>query len=435
VRTEGKSSLKREPLKDAVAAWRTGVRAVSPEGAVRAWLRVHPSFDPSAANTLTVATGKAAAGMARALGPRGRGFVLVPMGTDPGALAPGWTVLHGEHPIPGRNSFESTRRILREVAKLSAGDRLLYLISGGTSALFEMPLDTLDQTAVTTAYRVLLGSGADIGDMNVVRRALSASKGGGLLRVAHPASVTTLAVSDVAADDPVTIGSGPTVLAADRRGQAFEILERYHLLDVMPPSVVAACRDRESSGADQAGGGVIPASFDVILSVASAEEAAKSHLTRAGYEVVDAPFARLSGDAAEAARRIATAMLAMRGRGRDRAYVVGGETTVRLPAAIGTGGRNQHLAALLACELEGKRGLACMVGGTDGRDGNSDAAGALVHGGTAAIARRRGVELDRAIQRFDSGTALRAAGAAVRIGASGTNVGDLLVATASAHAE
>ena len=166
----------------------------------------------------------------------------------------------------------------------------------------------------------------------------------------------------------------------------------------------------------------------MIVSASEVEDAAEDRLEELGYAVIDAPMSRLTGDATAAAWALLPVLDAGRG-GSRRAFVLSGETTVRLPTVHGRGGRNQHIACLLAGGLAGYDGFACMVGGTDGRDGNSDAAGGLVDGTTAERAAAAGRDLRDAVERFDTAAALAAAGDAVVTGPTGTNVGDLLVAT------
>jgi len=177
-----------------------------------------------------------------------------------------------------------------------------------------------------------------------------------------------------------------------------------------------------------------PSSFRVVVSVNEAEDAAEARLAELGYSVITPPIRRLSGDAATAAWALVASIDGLRS-GTRRAFVSGGETTVRLPAGHGRGGRNQHIASIVAGGLAGHGGFACMIGGTDGRDGNSDAAGALIDGASAERAAAAGHGLREAIERFDSASALAAAGDAVMTGPTGTNVGDLLVVTFGGRAD
>jgi glycerate 2-kinase len=424
--------------RDALDAWRCGVRASSPAAAVDRALAARPEIRGSLDRTLVIATGKAAAAMARGVGPAARGILIVPETTTCSDLPVGMRVELGGHPLPTCEGIAASRAVLGAVERLTDRDRLLYLVSGGTSALFEVPLPGIADDDIIDTYALLLASGMPIGEMNCVRRALSAVKGGGLARAVPDCEIVTLAVSDVPGDVPADIGSGPTVAVDDPPPRALDLCGRYGLTGALPPSVLSVLRARaEGSGlarklvmakaAGRSAVGSASSSFHVVVSANEAEDAAEGRLAELGYEVVSPPIPRLTGDAAEAAWALLPALDAARG-GPRRAFVISGETTVRLPARHGRGGRNQHIACIVAGGLAGQGGFACMVGGTDGRDGNSDAAGGLVDGATAERAAAAGKDLRDAVEQFDSATALAAAGDAVFTGPTGTNVGDLLVA-------
>jgi glycerate 2-kinase len=426
--------------RDALDAWRAGVRAASPAAAVERALAIRPDIRSRLDRTLVVATGKAAAAMVRGVGPAARGVIIAPDARTCTDLPPGIRVELGGHPLPTPAGIAASRAVLAAVERLTDRDRLLYLVSGGTSALFEVPLPGIDDDDIIDTYASLLASGMPIGEMNCVRRALSVVKGGGLARAAPATETITLAVSDVPGDVPADIGSGPTVESEDPSDRALALCERYDLLGVLPEAVLVVLRARAEGPAGARAlvtvEGAVPAtmvrsaasSFLIVVSASEAEDAAEDRLEELGYEVIAPPIARLTGDAAETAWALLPALDAARA-GPPRAFVISGETTVRVPTRHGRGGRNQHLACILAGGLAGRSGFACMVGGTDGRDGNSDVAGGLIDGKTAERAAVTGNELRGAVERFDSATALRATGDAVVTGPTGTNVGDLLVAT------
>jgi glycerate-2-kinase len=399
-------------------------------------LAVRPEIRAGLDRTLVVATGKAAAAMVRGVGPAARGVILVPETATGAELPPGMRVELGGHPLPTIEGIAASRRILAAAERLTDRDRLLYLVSGGSSALFEVPLPGIDDEDLIDTYALLLAAGMPIGEMNCVRRALSAVKGGGLARAAAAAEIITLAVSDVPGDVSADIGSGPTVAADDPPDRALALCESYGLVGALPATVLGVMRaraERITAGwalvppASVVGDRVASTSYRVVVSASEAEEAAEERLEELGYAVIAAPMARLTGDTTAAAWALLPALEAARG-GSRRAFVVSGETTVRLPAAHGRGGRNQHMACILAGGLAGHDGFACMIGGTDGRDGDSDAAGGLIDGATAGRATAAGHDLRTAIERFDTATALAAAGDAVVTGPTGTNVGDLVVA-------
>ncbi|RMF22857.1 MAG: DUF4147 domain-containing protein, partial [Deltaproteobacteria bacterium] len=168
-----------------------------------------------------------------------RGFALIPTGTRARDVPAAIEILSGGHPVPSADGFAASRRILSAARSLSEGDSLLYLVSGGTSALFEVPRAGLADADVARVYELLLGSGAPIEQMNAVRSALSEVKRGGLARAAYPARVRTLAVSDVIGDDPAVIGSGPTVNRPVDPAEAVTVLERCGLWSRVPEPMTA----------------------------------------------------------------------------------------------------------------------------------------------------------------------------------------------------
>ncbi len=411
--------------RDALAAWNAGLRAAAPAEKVACAVEHSRLFDRRVGRVLVVATGKAAGSMVSALPRRAEGFAIVPGGYRGRALPQGIEVLAADHPVPSRRGFAASRRVLAAVEKLGRDDTLLYLISGGTSALFEVPAAGLDDDEVIAVYRLLLASGAPIEEINTVRASLSAVKAGGLARAAAPANSLTLAVSDVAGDDPATIGSGPTVARPCSAGEAVAVLERWGLWPECPESLCAWLeRSRRHAEEDCTG------AFEVVVSEGAAAEGAARWLEAAGYRLQEPPLERLGGSTTELAPVLAEAVRRVAGGGRATAFLLHGETTVRLPADAGTGGRNQHLAAELALRLTDVESFACVVAGTDGIDGSSDAAGALIDGSTAARARAAGADLTRALETFATTVALEAAGDVLRTGPTGTNLGDLLVVTA-----
>jgi glycerate-2-kinase len=423
-RLKAKKKLPRPLAVDTALAWSAGVRAVNGCNTVRDWLASDPVCSSSIGRSLTVATGKAAAAMIRGCGPDVRGFALCPQDQAVGAIPAAVQLLRASHPVPNDAGIDASRRILAGVSALGPGDRLLYLVSGGTSSLFEVPVDGIDARDLEAVYTLLLGCGAPIEEVNVIRAAISRVKGGGLSRAAGAAAVVTLAISDVHSDDPRIIGSGPTVDDGPDFHAARDLIAARGLAQRLPVAV----RNHLERGRGVAPAGRLGSrEYHVVASVRHAEAACRSFLENAGYRVVDPPMAHLRGDVQDAATAIAS-MIATLGRSEGRcAFCVGGETTVTLPPHPGKGGRNCHLAALLALRLAGRKGFACTVGGSDGVDGASAAAGAGVDGETAARAEAAGHALAEAVARFDTGRALRACGAALATETTETNVGDLVV--------
>jgi glycerate 2-kinase len=370
---------------DAEACWRAGLACVDACEATRAALAGWEGAVPD----LILATGKAAVAMATAARERFP-TAAIEMLTVAGIAAPlpaGARLRIGSHPEPSPEGIAHSRELLARASALGAGGHLLYLLSGGSSALFEVPREGVSEDDLIATHTALVASGLAISEINRVRRALSAVKGGGLTAAARPARVTTLAVSDVAGDTPAVIGSGPTI------EEPFDGEALGALLDRMEAQLPPAVRRflRRVASAPGGGSDTTVASADTFLIVASAADAAR-------------------GAAAKAA-----------------ALIGSGETVVELGERAGRGGRNLHLALVLADRLQGREGWACVSAGTDGRDGNSGVAGALVDGATAARVVAGYGPVAGALERFDSGAALAAAGDCLETGATGTNVGDLAV--------
>jgi len=406
---------------DALAAYTAAVDAVEPKAATSRALAAVGNDLAGCSRVLVVAVGKAAQPMACACSEMGGGFVLSPHAVvgDPERLA-GFECLVGGHPTPTREGFAASRRILEAVGWLGARDGLLFALSGGASSLFEVPVPALSDADAIAVYEALVRSGLAIAEINAVRGALSMVKAGRLAIAARPARVLTLAISDVVGDDPAVIGSAPTVASQVSVEAARRILSTVAMDESLRARAISAL----ARPAAQATAGT----YRIAACARDAVAAARSSLETAGYRSVEPPLDPLLGDAGRAAHLLAVAI-----RERARAHgpwcmTIGGESTVALPRDAGDGGRNRHLACTVAELLDGVEGFALLAAGTDGVDGSTSAAGGLVDGGSAARMRAAGLDVAESLSRFDSGTALAAAGDAVVTGASATNVGDVLVA-------
>ncbi|WP_102226416.1 glycerate kinase type-2 family protein [Acidimangrovimonas sediminis] len=396
-----------------------GVAAADPARAVTEALGRRPVGAGPGGRLVIVAIGKAALGMARAaMQACGRAEVLAVTNYENAADLPGAVVMAAGHPVPDTQGEAAARAVESLLQSLGAGDRVLALISGGGSALLPAPVAGLSLDDKAMVNRLLLGSGASITEMNLVRQQLSRLKGGGFLRAAAPAEVTALILSDVIGDDLRVIASGPTVAPIGTRAEAAATLRDRGLWDKVP-EVVRAHLSAEAPEAPEPE--ALPGADNRLvgsngLSVGAMAEAA----ARAGQaaQVVDTP---LDGDVAEAA-----ALLGALGPGL---WLLGGETTVVL-RGTGRGGRNQELAlrvALIAEEGGWPEGWVFLSGGTDGRDGPTDAAGGLVDAGTLGRIRAAGLDPRALLDENDSYAALEAAGDLLMTGATGTNVADLQV--------
>ena len=392
----------RDALTDIFAA---GLRRADPGPAVAAALA------EAAAPTVIVALGKAALAMARAALDRfpGTPCLVVTNAENAGTLS-GARILIGEHPVPGAGSATAGEAALAAVAGLGAADRVLALISGGTSALAVAPVEGVTPADKAAVSRLLLASGLDITAMNLVRQNLSRLKGGGLARAAAPASVETLILSDVVGDDLAVIASGPTVPPAGGPVAARALLEAEGLWAELPES----CRTALARPAPEA-----PPQGPVRLVGSNRLSAEAMRDAAPGAVLEDTP---LTGDVAAAAEWIAT--VARRGAGTT---LWGGETTVRLRGQ-GRGGRNQELSLRVALALRDLgRPWAFLSGGTDGRDGPTDAAGGLVDDGTLARIATAGLDVGACLADNDSYRALDASGDLLMTGGTGTNVADLQI--------
>jgi hydroxypyruvate reductase len=402
------------------------IAAVDPEVLVRDELRRRMAQGGRFEAVLAV--GKAAAGLARgtrsmfAHSPR---RLLIRAHSSPVLLDPGWEQMSGGHPFPDRQSAAAGARLAAWLARTDPAQTLLALISGGASACVELPAPglTLEDLAVT--HRGLVGSGLSIDRINSVRKHLSALKGGGAL-VSTPGRVVALLLSDVSGDDPSTIASG--LFAADPTTYAAAL----DALAAAGFAVPEAVRRHLEAGAR----GEIPETLKtgdptlqrvehtVIGNAGTAVAAVAGEARRLGLRTEEGP---LGGEAAAAGRE-----LVARGRaleGERVALVLGGETTVALsPGWTGRGGRNGELALAAAGVLrDGARELVLALA-TDGEDGATRTAGALVDGGAWEAVLRAGIDPAAALARHDSLAALTAVpDALLRTGATGTNVGDLAI--------
>lgn len=394
------------------AIFDAGVAAADPYLAVAKALDAQP-MKSVGGKTIILAVGKAAMHMAKAAVERVSGDVDTFVITNKENAYPVdyANVYTAGHPVPDESGAKAASDVITKLQAASDKDQILALISGGGSSLMPAPVDRITLADKAEVNRLLLGCGADIGEMNLVRQQLSTLKGGGLLRIAAPAPVRGLILSDVVGDDLRLIASGPTVGPVGTREQAVELLKFYSIWDQLPASIkthlLQAAPDlRPLPKAENQLVGSNPISVAAMKTVAPEAE------------VCTAP---LTGDVAEAAEIIVKS-----GTGIT---LFGGETTVRL-TGDGLGGRNQELAlrvALLA-EKQGWHGdWVFLSGGTDGRDGPCDAAGGIVDNTTLKRMRDAGISPEDMLANNDSYHALKPVGDLLMTGPTGTNVADLQV--------
>ncbi len=386
-----------------------------------------------------VGAGKAATAMVRAaeaiLGDRVAAGVAV-TGYGAGGQAARTTIHEAGHPMPDPAGLMATRHIARLLAGTTERDLVLALISGGGSALLEMPAGRIPLVDLQAATSALLACGATIDEINCVRKHASAVKGGGLARLAAPARVVALVLSDVVGSPLDVIASGPTVPDPTTYAEAAAILSRYELWGQLPASIGEHLRRGLA--------GEVPETLKpgdpifarvatrVIGDNATAAMAAAAHARELGYAAL-LLTTYLEGEAREAGRVLAAIGKELAARGQPLAppacVVAGGETTVTLRRLGGRGGRNQELAlaAALALDRPAWSGVTLASMGTDGIDGATDAAGAIVDGTTAVRARVAGLDPGDALARHDSGAFFAALGDRIVTGPTGTNVNDLAV--------
>ncbi len=400
--------------KDADAIIAASLKAVLPDEAVR---RALQSFQPKSGRVLLAATGKAAWQMAHAaveaLGSVDGGVVVTKYDHVKGEI-PGVDCYEAGHPVPDDNNFAATEKVLELVQGLTEEDTVLFLLSGGGSALFEKPLLPSGELQDITSQ--LLASGADIVEMNTIRKRLSGVKGGRFAKACAPAQVFSIVLSDILGDPLDMIASGPAVLDTSTCEQAQAIAEKYHLK--LSGQAKALLMQETPKVLDNV-------TTQITGSVRQLCAAAANACKEMGYEPVLLTD-QLCCEAREAGSFLASIVRTNVGQGKKLAYIAGGETVVHLTGK-GMGGRNQELALAAAPGLAGLNAAVFSVG-SDGTDGPTDAAGGYVDGDTAETLAAGGWNVFDTLQNNDAYHALQTSGGLIITGATGTNVNDVAVA-------
>ncbi len=407
--------MNRSLRSDADAIIRASLKAVLPDSAVQRALR---NYRPGSGRTLLISVGKAAWQMAKAaldtLGTVDDGLVITKYNHVKGPL-PGLRCFEAGHPVPDENSFAATREALALVSGLSAGDTVIFLLSGGGSALFEAPL--IPGTELQDITRQLLACGADIVEMNCIRKRLSAVKGGRFAQACRPAKVLSIVLSDILGDPLDSIASGPAYPDGSTCEEALAVVEKYGLS--LSPEATALLGQETPKALDNVETHINGSVRELCSAAADAARAL-------GYEPVFLTDL-LSCEAREAGRFLASVLRSHVKTGKSLAFIAGGETVVHL-TGNGLGGRNQELA-LAACEgLDGLDGAAVFSVGSDGTDGPTDAAGGYVDGESLASLKDLGLDLHRILADNDAYHALQALDGLIITGPTGTNVNDVAVA-------
>jgi len=429
-----------EDLREILSA---GLAAADPREAVLRSVRVEGNtvlvgderFE--AERVFVLAAGKAAGAMARAaeelFNERLQGGLIV---TRHGheASSKKLETIFAAHPEPDERGVEAARRVEELARSLGEGDLLLALISGGASALLADPAPPIELANLKKLTGALLRSGADIGEINAVRKHVSVLKGGGLVSLAAPARTLALLLSDVVGDDPSAIASGLTAPDPTTLEEARRVLKHY---GIDPPESVAEYL-KKAEETPKPGDAVFERVANVVCgSGRHAAEAAAEKASELGYEPL-LLSTTITGDARPIASVYAAVIREVLESGNPLpspcAIVSGGEATVTVGGG-GTGGPNQEFALTLAVELDGLGGWAALTADTDGNDGPTDAAGGLVSGATADAIRGGGVDPEEALANNDAYRALEAGGALLVTGPTGTNVNDLRVALVSGEGQ
>lgn len=318
------------------------------------------------------------------------------------------------HPIPDEQSFNSTQKVLELVKDLKVDDTVLFLLSGGGSALFEKPL--ISEEELTSITHQLLACGADIVEMNTIRKRLSAVKGGKFAKICEPASVYSIVLSDIVGDPLDMIASGPAYPDNSNSEQALRIVEKYHL-KLSNEAMELMCQETPRK--------LTNVTTNITGSVRNLCKAASEASRKLGYT----PY--ILTDCLECEAREAGTFLAAIARSHQNstqsvAYIVGGETVVHLTGK-GKGGRNQELVLSAANGIDGMKDTAIFSIGSDGTDGPTDAAGGYCDSNTKRKLENLGIDIYQILQNNDAYSALKKVDGLVITGATGTNVNDVAV--------
>ena len=399
------------------------IAAVQPAACLPSYLPLSPYTHSSQGRLIVVGAGKAAGAMAAAVERHYHypveGLVIVPDGY--GVPCEQIAVIEAAHPVPDARGEAAAAKILGLVQSAGPGDSVLVLISGGASALMALPAPGVTLNDKRSITEILLRSGADIREINCVRKHLSAVKGGHLAAAAAPAQVCNLIISDVVGDDPAVIASGPTVPDPTTCADALKVLGKYKVQ--VSPTLTAALTARDLETPKVLAGDV---TTHIIARPADALAAAATAARRAGLAVINL------GDHCDGDARVGAAAHSNFVR-----KVLAGDHVVKAPCIIlsggeyvvtvkggGRGGPNTEFALALAVELEGRAGVWALAADTDGRDGNAGAAGAVVGPETLGRARQAGRDIRAALEGNDSAGVFAALGDLVTTGPTYTNVND-----------
>ncbi|MGE3833137.1 MAG: glycerate kinase [Parvibaculaceae bacterium] len=385
-------------------------------------LRVPPFLpQPPNGRTIVIGAGKASAAMALAVEENWRGgplegLVITRYGH--GAPCKSIEIVEAAHPVPDEAGRNAALRMAKLVRDRRGDDLIFCVISGGGSALLAAPANGLTLADKQSVNRQLLACGAPIGEMNTVRKHLSALKGGRLAAAAYPAKVVSLIISDVPGDDPAVVASGPTVPDPSTRAEAIAILRKYRF--DLPDHV---WRFLESEAAETPKPGdprFANVETHLIATPAQSLAAAAKVAQDAGYRVIDLGD-RVEGESRAVAKAHAKLVRETKG---PAVILSGGETTVTIKGK-GRGGRNGEYALALAVALDGAKGISAIAGDTDGIDGSEENAGAIIRDDTLARGKALGIDAATFLARNDSYGFFETLGDLLVTGPTRTNVNDI----------
>lgn len=422
------------------------LRAVDPAAAVYQFMSragdqllidTHAYALPDFERVFIVGAGKAALPMADAVcdvlqDRLSGGVIITKYGHVDRALPDQVRVYEAGHPVPDQNSIAATRELAALLRSAAPRDLVIAVLSGGGSALMTLPAAEVSLADLQATTRLLLRAGATIHQINALRKHLDVIKGGGLARLANGATIVTLILSDVIGDDLSVIASGPTVPDPSTFADAWRVIEDFNLIDQLPPAVRARLeRGRDGALADtpKPGEAIFERAQAVIIgSNARAAQAAELAAQQLNFNtLLLSTF--VQGEAREVAQVAAAIAKEIHRRHRPAAkpacVIWGGETTVTLKGH-GLGGRNQELALAAAIAIDGLPNTLIAALGTDGTDGPTDAAGAIVTGETVSRARAIGLDAHAHLADNDAYPFFRLLGDLILTGPTGTNVNDLL---------
>ena len=393
----------------------SAIKAALPDTAVKKALQ---ELEMPKGKLLLVSIGKAAWSMAKAasdlLGDSiDEGIVITKYDHSQGELS-NIRIYEAGHPVPDENSFAATEQAIQLVSNLSSEDLVLFLISGGGSALFEKPL--VSKEILEDITKQLLASGADIVEINTIRKRLSAVKGGKFAKLCEPAQVFSVVLSDIIGDPLDMIASGPAYPDTSTSKQALEIIKKYDisiskevedLLKVETPDTITNVKTM------------------ITGSVTQLCAAAEMTCRELGYEPI-VLTASLSCQAREAGSFLASIAQYYNQSNKSLAFIAGGETVVHIKGK-GKGGRNQELALSAAQGISGLDNIAIFSIGSDGTDGPTDAAGGYVDTNTEKVLAEKGISIFDVLENNDAYNALKQCDGLIITGPTGTNVNDLSV--------